>query len=93
MTFTPLVDFRSTTIFKAFILNAFLIALVAGMSIELRGYIDVRKETKDLPRLRKMLITIVGTILIGLTLFILGRFFVGYGGGLLAPPEKYSSFF
>jgi len=93
MTFSPLIDFRSTTIFKAFVLNSFFIALVAGMSIELRNYMDVREQTKHLSRLRKMLITIVGTIFIGFSLFLLGRFILGYGGGLLAPSEKYPSFF
>jgi len=93
MTFSSLIDFRSTTIFKAFVLNSLFIALVAGMSIELRNYMDVREQTKHLSRFRKMLITIVGTIFIGFSLFLLGRFILGYGGGLLAPPEKYPSFF
>ena len=70
----------------------FFIALVAGMSIELRNYMDVREQTKHLSRLRKLLITIVGTIFIGCSIFLLGRFIFGYGGGLLAPPEKYPSF-
>ena len=93
MAFTPLVDFRSTTMFKAFVLNAFLLALVAGMSIELRGYMDVYVHVKHFPRWKKMVMTIVGTVIIGFTVFILARILFGYGGGLLAPPEKYSSFF
>ena len=93
MKFFPLVDFRSTTIFRAFILNALVVALLAGMSIELRGYMDVREETKNLSRFRKMLITIIGTVIIGLSLFILARLIFGYGGGLLAPTPIYPTFF
>lgn len=92
MQFKPLVNLRSTTIFKAFLLNALVLALVAGMSIELRGYMDIREQTKHLSRLKKMVITIIGTSIIGFTLFILVRFLFGYGGGLLAPTPTYSSF-
>jgi len=92
MIFKPLINLRSTTIFKAFLLNALMLALVAGMSIELRRYMDIRAQTKNLSSFRKMIITIIGTIIIGFTLFILARFLLGYGGGLLAPSPTYPNF-
>lgn len=79
--------------FKAFVLNAFLLALVAGMSIELRGYMDVHGQIKRISRFKKMLMTIGGTIIIGFSILILGRLLFGYGGGLLADTEKYPTFF
>ncbi len=93
MEFSPLIDFRATTIFRAFLLNAVLLGLVAGLSIELRFYIDYREETKHLSRLRKMLITVVGTIVIAIAVYVLARFCVGFGGGLLAAPDGYPTFF
>lgn len=93
MEFSPLIDFRSTTMFRAFILNAVLLGFVAGLSIELRFFIDFRAETKHLPRSKKMLITILGTVIIGIGVFVLARFFVGFGGGLLAALEQYPTFF
>ena len=93
MAFEPVFNFRSTTILKAFILNALMLALVAGRSIELRGYMDVREQTKHLSRFQKMVITIVGTILIGGILFVLARLLLGYGGGLLAETPHYPNFF
>ena len=53
MTFTPILDMRSTTIRKAFIINALVLALIATVSIELRRYLDIRKETKRLTIIKK----------------------------------------
>ena len=92
MAFEPVFDFRSTTIFRAFVLNILVIALIAGMSIELRRFIDVREQTKNLSNFHKMLITIVGTIVIGFGVFFLARILLGYGGGLLAPVPVYPTF-
>ena len=93
MIFKPLINLRSTTIFKAFLLNALVLALVAGMSIELRGYMDIREQTKNLSRFRKMTITIIGTSIMGFFLFILARVMLGYGGGLLADTPNYPTLF
>ena len=54
---------------------------------------DVREQTKHLSRFRKMVITIVGTVLIGGILFVLARLLLGYGGGLLAETPHYPTFF
>ena len=54
MTFQPIFDLRATTIRKAFILNAIVLAAVATLSIELRRYLDKRKETKDITEAKKV---------------------------------------
>mgnify|MGYP000914744210 CR=1 FL=1 len=84
MTFTPILDMRSTTIRKAFIINALVLALIATVSIELRRYLDIRKETKRLTIIKKMWITLLGTFLIGIIIYISTRIIFGFGEGLLA---------
>jgi hypothetical protein len=86
MTFKPVINLRSTTIARAFFLNAIVLAIIAAASIELRKYLDIRKETKGLTRLQKMGITITGTFYIGLVIYILARLVLGFGEGLLAMP-------
>jgi len=86
MPFKPVLNLRATTIFKAFILNALVLAAIASMSIELRRYLEVRKETKGLTRLKKMGLTMLGTFFIGLIIYILARKLMGFGEGLLASP-------
>ena len=92
MEFQPMVNLRSTTIFKAFLLNAVVLACVAVISIELRGFMDRREQTKYLSRSRKIVITIIGTSVLGFALFILLRLLLGDGGGLLAPSPLYPRF-
>ncbi len=92
MPFQPLVNLRSTTIFRGFVLNSLVLAFVAVISIELRGYMDRREQTKYLSRVRKMVITIIGTSIMGFALFVILRFVLGYGGGLLAPASAYPYF-
>ena len=86
MTFRPIIDLRSTTIRKAFLLNAIVLATVATVSIELRRYLDIRKETKGLTEVQKMGLTMIGTFVMGLLIYILTRLIFGYGEGLLASP-------
>jgi len=84
MAFKPLINMRATTIRKAFILNAIVLAAIATASIELRRYLDRRKETKGLSESQKFLITMIGTFLIGLIIYITVRGIFGFGEGLLA---------
>jgi hypothetical protein len=84
MGFKPIINLRSTTIAKAFLLNAIVLAIIAAASIELRKYLDIRKETKGLTRLQKMGITITGTFWIGMLIYLIARLILGFGEGLLA---------
>lgn len=84
MSFKPILNLRATTIKKAFLLNAIVLAIIAAASIELRKYLDYIKETKGLSRVKKMYITIFGTFFIGLFIYIVARFLLGFGEGMLA---------
>ena len=84
MSFKPILNLRATTIRKAFLLNAIVLAIIAAGSIELRKYLDYIKETKGLNRIQKMSITIAGTFIIGMIIYLLARCFLGFGEGLLA---------
>ena len=90
--FTPLVNFRSTTMGKAFLLNGLVIGLIAGLSIEVRALMDVRPEVRHWSRGLKVIITTLSSAVIGILVFIVFRVFFSYGGGMLAPKEKYFTF-
>lgn len=91
MGYHPLIPFRSTKIYKAFILNAIVLTLVATISIELRRFLDIRKETSNLLESQKLIITMIGTFIVGIITYLLARFLFGYGEGLLAS-KPYSGF-
>ena len=84
MAFRPLINMSATTIRKAFILNAIVLAAIATASIELRRYLDKRKETRGLAESQKFFITMIGTFFIGLIIYIIVRGLFGFGEGLLA---------
>ncbi len=86
MPFKPIFDMRATTIRKAFFLNAIVLAAVATVSIELRRYLDIRKETKGLSESKKFAITMIGTFIIGVIIYLITRIMFGFGEGLLATP-------
>ena len=93
MKFKPIIDFRATSIWKAFILNAIVLCCIATASIELRRYLDVEEETKGLSTSRKVIITMLGTFLIGMIIYVIIRFIFGFGEGLLACEPFSKSFF
>ena len=78
MPFKPVINLRATTIAKAFVLNATVLAIIAACSIELRNYLDIRKETKGLTRFQKMGITMVGTFIIGIFVYLIARLLLGF---------------
>ena len=86
MNFKPILEMRATTMSKAFFLNALILAIVAAASIELRRLIEIRAETKGLSRFRKMLLTTLGSFIIGMITYIITRFIFGYGEGLIGRP-------
>ena len=86
MNFKPILDMRATSMSKAFFLNALILAIVAAGSIELRNVIEIRVETKKLSRLRKVVLTTIGSFIMGMLTYILIRFIFGYGEGLIGRP-------
>ena len=83
MTFKPLLPFRTTTIPKTFIINSLVLSIIAALSIELRQYLDIRAETKGLTELQKLYITMFGTFLMGLIIYIVCRLIFGFGEGMM----------
>lgn len=84
MQFKPLFNLQSITIRKAFIINAIVLASIASTSVALSRYLDIRKETKGLTETKKIWLTLLGTFIFGLIIYIVMRIFFGFGEGLLA---------
>ena len=82
---------RGTTILKAFLLNAFALAIVSALSIEVRQVLDRlgRKEKGGwaLSDASKTAIVIVSAFSVALGVYFLLWMFVGYGGGQIASKE------
>jgi len=94
MTFKPPFPFRSTTIARAFIINAILVGLTTALTIEVRRTLDQSNYTKDFPdRPHKLIFTALASIFIGLSSYILLRALFGSGGGMLTTSRPYKSFF
>jgi len=85
--YKALAPWRPTTITRAFVLNSLVIALVAGVSIEVRGILDVYKWSKTLSRWDKMKLTIGATFLVGVIVYFTLRTIVGFGGAMVTNQE------
>ena len=84
----PLVKgFFATTYFKAFILNAITVAIIAALSIEVRSYLDyVGRKAKggwDLSDSAKTLIVFVSAFSVAIVVYVSLYVLVGFGGGML----------
>jgi hypothetical protein len=93
MAFKPLMNFRGTTMARAFFINALLIAITTALTIEVRRIIQHHKYTKEMPdRPHKVLVTATASLLFTLTAYYIARVLFGVGGGMLAPSKAYSGF-
>ena len=93
MKFKPLINFRGTTIARAFFINALLIAITTALTIEVRRIIQHHKYTKELPdRPHKVVVTALASLIIGLIAYYGARVIFGIGGGMLAPSNAYRTF-
>lgn len=92
MNFKPLIDLRGTTMIRAFILNALVTAAIAALAIEFRYLLDEQEETKQLSRTEKALIIMLVTFLHGLVIYIVVRYILGFGDGLLTKGPQYPFF-
>ncbi len=94
MAFKPVINYRPTTIGRAFLLNAIFIGITSAFTIEARRIFNTNPYTKDLPdRPHKLAATVLASICIGFTAYLLCRFLFGLGGGMLAPMKPYTNFF
>ena len=84
MAFKPVYKFRGTTIWRAFIINAFLAALIVASTVEIRRILDESQYTKLLPdRPHKVVITIVCSFCIGIGAYVFLRTLLGTGESLM----------
>jgi hypothetical protein len=87
-----LYNYKSTTILRAFIQNSFVLAIITVFGIELRRQIDIEVYSKNLPNWLKIIITMIGTFLLSFLVFVLMRFCLHFGDGMLATID-YKTFF
>lgn len=87
-----LYNYKSTTIIKAFVANAIVLSIIAVFGIELRRLIDIEIYSKNLPNWLKIIITMIGTSILAFLVFVLMRFCLHFGDGMLAS-TNYSTFF
>tara|TARA_Y100000996_G_C22215499_1_gene517263 strand:+ start:311 stop:595 length:285 start_codon:yes stop_codon:yes gene_type:complete len=84
MTFKPIYIFRGTNIKRAFIINAFLAAIIAAFTVEIRRIVDEHRYTKMLPdRPHKIAVTLVFSFLIGISAYTLLRVLFGTGESMM----------
>ena len=84
MAFKPIYKFRGTTIRRAFIINAFLLAIITAVTVEIRRMLDERAYTKLWPdRPHKLLATITFSFGIGLASYIFLRLLSGTGESMM----------
>tara|TARA_B100000470_G_C19463637_1_gene246982 strand:+ start:107 stop:400 length:294 start_codon:yes stop_codon:yes gene_type:complete len=82
--FAPLIRFRGTTFFKTFLLNAFFVGFIAGLTYEFRRFVDEHRFTRELPDIpHKIGATIILSTAAGLVTFFFMRFLTGTGEGML----------
>lgn len=82
----PLFDYRAITINRAFILNAVAAALIALATVEIRLMLERNKDmTNDF---FNIIITLISAIIAALIIYWIMYFIVGFGGGMIADPQK-----
>jgi hypothetical protein len=78
----PLIQFKSTTLINAFILNALASALIAVTAVEVRQYIRESKQyVTEEQKARQVFIVTFGVALFVYTLL---HVLFGFGGGMLS---------
>ena len=76
--------FRSTTVWKAFILNSFAVGVAVVVAIFLKDFWDKENNSKHIKISTKQMLITFGTTMLALFLVYTGlHFFFGFGGGML----------
>ena len=88
-----IIDYRETTVGKAFTLNAFATALIAIITVQVKSWLDDIKlfASEFAKTFFAFLAGFVGALIIYWIMF----FIFGFGGGMLADlePVKFEGFF
>ena len=90
--FHPIVNFQPTTISKAFLLNALVTSIITVFAIYIKDVIEERYSTKIYSNRQRILVHITVTFVVSVALFILFRFLLGFGGGMIMT-GPYKTFF
>ena len=91
---TPLIqDFRSTSLFKAFVLNALVntlvVILAVHISVLLTTFVDKdSKKVKATKSNSQTLLTGVATFITVFLVYVVMYVLFGYGGGMLVPGSE-----
>jgi hypothetical protein len=90
--FHPIVNFQPTTITKAFLLNALVTTLITVFAIYIKNVIEEEYSTKIYSNKQRILLHITVTFLVSVSLFVIFRFLLGFGGGMIMT-GPYKTFF
>ena len=99
MTFPLIKTFRATSVFKAFILNALAVAIIATLSTEVRYLLQNDKSqtyiffdklliAKGLSEVQKILIVFSATTIFAFLAYNILYVLFEYGGGMLVSTSK-----
>mgnify|MGYP003691519125 FL=1 len=92
--FTPLFKFRGTTMWKAWVINAIIIGIISGFTVEIRDYMDQHNYTTFLPDFpHKLLATILISSFAGFITFFLSRVIFGTGEGMMESIKMHPELF
>ena len=95
-------DFKATTYFKAFILNAIVAAFIAAIAVEFRMILDEDKNPisvylyniigNDISEVERFVIVLIVTLLAAYICYHIMYFLVGFGGGFITTNRKVDYF-
>ena len=90
--FHPIVNFQPTTISKAFLLNALVTSIITVFAIYIKDVIEERYSTKIYSNRQSSLVHVTVPCVVSVALFVLFRFLLGFGGGMIMT-GPYKTFF
>ena len=94
ISYTPLFKFRGTTMWKAWVINAIIIGIISGFTVEIRDYMDEHDYTVFLPDFpHKLFATVLISSLAGFITFFLSRIIFGTGEGMMEPIKMHPTLF
>lgn len=94
----PLIkNFKADTLTKAFIINALIVSIISGLTIEFRLYLEDQKKKTDyffVPTdKQKIIFTFLMGFIVSIICYLLFFLLIGYGGGLISIPWKHIRLF
>uniref|UniRef100_A0A6C0KCK8 Uncharacterized protein n=1 Tax=viral metagenome TaxID=1070528 RepID=A0A6C0KCK8_9ZZZZ len=92
--FTPLYEFRGTTMWKAWVINCIILGLISAFTIEIRRIMDEHQYISMLPDIpHKFIATILISSTAGFITYMLSRIIFGTGEGLIEPVKMHPTLF